>query len=538
MTKVVEELINQGNKLFSDRPSLLRMWQDLAENFYPERADFTSDRVPGAEAKLELAASHPVLARRDLGNALSNTRPTTKNWFHTRTKYDWDKVSPVGRAWLERSEEVQRRAMLHRTSQFLRATTEIDHDWATFGQGIIQPSFNRSTQGLLYRSWHLRDVVWTMNVDGVIDTVYRQWKPRAADLVKLFPGTVHKEVAAKVAKDPYCEVPTWHVVVPAEMYTEVKTKHAFVSLFIDIARKHVMEATGVIELGYIIPRWATISGSQYAFSPATAIALMDARGLQSMMYTLLEAGEKAVNPPMVANKHVFGGQAPRAYAGGTTWADYTDGALKDHFQMVEMDKSGIPLGMDMMRDLREQISEAMYSKRILLPPMVSHVSAYEMGERAKQHIREILPLFSPYEDEVNAPLCDDAFERLLRVGAFGSPLDMPEELRGAEIEFSFESPLHDAVDQAKVQVFMDMNQQMTTAMAVDPTVKHVVNMGIAYRDVIQANQTPAKWMRTEAEAKALAESEKAAADASQALALQQQGADVAQTIGDTNIQGA
>jgi len=428
--------------------------------------------------------------------------------------------------------------MLHRKSQFLRATTEFDHDWATFGQGVIQPSFNRATQGLLYRSWHLRDVAWTLNVDGVLDIVYRQWKPRAVDLAKLFPGALHKDVAAKLEKDPYCEVPTWHVVVPAEMYTAVATKHPFVSLFIDIARKHVMEAKGVLELGYIIPRWATISGSQYAFSPATAIALMDARGLQNMMYTLLEAGEKAVNPPMAANKHVFGGQAPRAYAGGTTWADYTDGALKDHFQIIEMDKSGIPLGMDMMRDLREQISEAMYSKRILLPPMVSHVSAYEMGERAKQHIREILPLFSPYEDEVNAPLCDDAFEKLLRVGAFGSLLDMPEELRGAEVEFSFESPLHDAVDQAKVQVFMDMNQQMTTAMAVDPTVKHVVNMGVAYRDVIQANQTPAKWMRTEAEAKAMADNEKAAADASQALALQQQGADVAQTIGDTNIQGA
>jgi hypothetical protein len=44
---------------------------------------------------------------------------------------------------------------------------------------------------------------------------------------------------------------------------------------------------------YRIPRWQTVSGSQYSYSPATVAALPDARLIQAMTFTLLEAGEKA-----------------------------------------------------------------------------------------------------------------------------------------------------------------------------------------------------------------------------------------------------
>jgi hypothetical protein len=38
----VRELALQGDKLFSKRQPLLSLWQTMAENFYPIRADFTT----------------------------------------------------------------------------------------------------------------------------------------------------------------------------------------------------------------------------------------------------------------------------------------------------------------------------------------------------------------------------------------------------------------------------------------------------------------------------------------------------------------
>ena len=50
------------NDLFS-RGSLLSLWQNIADNFYPERAEFTLSRTLGEEFADHLSTSYPVLAR-------------------------------------------------------------------------------------------------------------------------------------------------------------------------------------------------------------------------------------------------------------------------------------------------------------------------------------------------------------------------------------------------------------------------------------------------------------------------------------------
>ena len=63
-------LIKQGDHLFDKRGSLLSMWQSIADNFYPERADFTVSRSLGDDFADNLTTSYPLLVRRDLGNSL------------------------------------------------------------------------------------------------------------------------------------------------------------------------------------------------------------------------------------------------------------------------------------------------------------------------------------------------------------------------------------------------------------------------------------------------------------------------------------
>ena len=82
-----EEIVRRGEKLFSDRLPLLTMWQDIAEMFYPERADFIASRQVGNELAAGLATGYPVLVRRDLGNSLgAMLRPTNKSWFQLSPK--------------------------------------------------------------------------------------------------------------------------------------------------------------------------------------------------------------------------------------------------------------------------------------------------------------------------------------------------------------------------------------------------------------------------------------------------------------------
>ena len=535
---LLTQVIQEGEQVFGKRVSLLSLWQTIADNFYPERADFTTVRNLGAEFGSELMTSYPVLARRDLGNSIGAIlRPTGKNWKHIRTSEDWDNVGNDARAWLEWAQDRMNRAMNHRTSQFSRATKEGDHDFASFGQTVIQTTLNSTATGLLYRCWHLRDVAWIENESGIVDSVYRKWRPTARMLYSMFGDKVHKRVAdnVKQGKDVWAEIEVWHVVIPSEHCTYgEKTNTPFKSIYIDVSNRHIIEEVGVFEQEYTVPRWQTVSGSQYAYSPATVTALPDARLIQAMTAVLLEAGENAVSPPMIAVQEAIRGDI-NLYPGGITIADQDyDERLGDVLRPITQDKSGIPVGLNMAQETRAMIAEAFYLNKITLPPAGLDMTAYEVGQRIQEYIRQAMPLFEPMESEYNAPICDITFSKLLRAGAFGSPLDMPKELRNKTVEFTFESPLHDAEERSKGQRFIETAQMLAQAMALDPSAANLIDAPSALRDVLKAIGVPAKWMRSEGAVKDLVDAQKQQQQTAELLAAMQQGADVTKTLSEAS----
>src|SRR3990167_2563464 len=72
MEQRAREILSIGNKLFEKKSQVDSLWQEIALNFYPERADFTTARTDGDEYADHLYSSYPVLARRELGNVLSS----------------------------------------------------------------------------------------------------------------------------------------------------------------------------------------------------------------------------------------------------------------------------------------------------------------------------------------------------------------------------------------------------------------------------------------------------------------------------------
>jgi len=528
----IDELIEQGDHLFDKRSGLLSLWQTIADNFYPERADFTTVRNIGEEFASNLMTSYPIIARRDLGNAIgSMLRPTSKAWFHVRT-HNYDQLGTEAKGWLQSAEERMRHAMHDRRSQFARATKEGDHDFATFGQCAIQASMNKEGNGLLYRCWHLRDVAWAEDAEGMVGTVHRRWKPSARELVTLFGDKVHDKVKTVLAKEPFKEYNVRHCIIPLDSYRGLKTfRTPFVSLYFDVDNKHLMEEVGLMSQEYTIPRWQTVSGSQYAYSPATVAALPDSRLIQAMTRVLLNAGEKAVNPPMLAVQEAIRSDIS-IYAGGITWVDAEyDERLGEVLRPLTQDTHAIPLGIDMADRLRGMISEAFFLNKIALPQPAGEMTAYEVGQRVQEYIRQALPLFEPMESDYNGPLCDKTFEIMLRAGALGSPLDLPKELQGAELIFQFESPLHDAIEREKGQRFLEAKSMLADAVALDPNTVDIIDASAALRDVLEGIGVPAKWTRSEEVAKGLADKRAQQQQNAELLQQLQQSADIAGTLG-------
>jgi hypothetical protein len=530
----IEEIRKQGDKLF-DRGPLMAYFQELAENFHPTRADFTVTRNMGEDVAANLMTSFPVIARRDLGNTFgAMLRNRQAPWFKARSNQP-EKEDTEAKQFLEAFSKLQWNAMYDQVSGFVRATTEADHDYVTFGQAVIKHDLHRPRNGgvphMLYRCKHLRDVAWKEGDTGLVETIYCKDKPDALTLSRKF-RKLHRKVQEKLQKDPFAEVNVWHVVLPSDLYAEMggkEFKQPWVSLYLDVDHDNFeLECVGQWTKGYTIPRWQTVSGSQYAHSAAMVAALPDARLLQAVTLVLLEAGEKSVNPPLIATENVIRSDIA-LHAGGTTWVDQDyDEKLGEALRPMPIDKTGIQFALELVRDIRTSLKDATFLNKLDLPPVGGpNMTAYEVGQRVQEYIRNALPLFEPVETDYNGAICDDTATVLMQ----NSPeirVKIPKSLSGVDFQYEFESPLRQAADKAKAGQFIESGQIIAAAAASDPTAALLIDTKKAARDVLSAT-AQASWLRTEAQVDEIISNQQAQAQQERLLQLMAAGTKIAKT---------
>jgi hypothetical protein len=536
MDSRADQEIKYGDELFSKRVPLMSLWQEQADNFYCERADFTVLRSIGMDFASILTTSYPLLCRRDLSNIFSTMlRPSDKEWFDVSVLRD-DKLDQGGKRWLEWATNIQRRAMYDPAAKLQRATNEGDNDYIVFGQAVLSAELNRDGNALLHRCWHLRDVVWAEGYTGDIDYIQRKWKPTVREFCQTFPKYADKEgkLKERLEKQPFDTIEVRHIVKPARDWDRIgKARvHPFVSIYICVDYQDVIEEVGIWNKRYIIPRWQTVSGSQYSYSPVTVCALPDARLIQAISLILLEAGEKAVTPPMVTPGGVIRGDV-NLFAGGITAYDASyDEKTGEVLRIIPHDYTGFNFGMQLRTDVAQMISKAFYLDKINLPKLDKEMTAFEVSTRVSEYVRNALPIFAPTEVEYNGALCEIDFDLLMRGGAFGAYRDMPKSIRGQDIQFKFQSPLQGALEQQKGAEFNNAKAMLAEAAALDPGAVNMIDVRIALRDALEGIGTPIAWMRSGQQMQAIDQQNAQQAQTQQLLDTLQKGANVAKTTGD------
>lgn len=509
MEQRARDVLKNGKALFEKKKVVDSLWQEIALNFYPERADFTTTRDEGDEFADHLFSSYPVMARRELGNLLATSlRPRADKWFSIHVDDEDLDEADEERAFLERLTEIQWRAMYDRGAGFVRATKEADHDFVSFGNAVIKFGTNAANNGLHFRNYHLRDCAWSENGEGNIDVLYRKWCPTARQLLQFFPQTASTETKNIAKKDPENVIECFHAVVPARLYEYKNTfgkRFPYVSLFIECEKETILEETGLNYFCYLVPRWHTVSGSPFGVSMATSILIPDGRTLQAITRTIREAGEKYVDPPMLSFSDAVRSDIA-LYAGGITTADvdYMD-RKHDVLAPITQQKDGMPIGFELAVALREDIRSGFFLDKIQLPETNKDMTAFEVRQRIEEHIRSASPIFEPIEQEYNDPLCEGVFNVLRDNGAFPSH-EMPESLQGQDIKFTFRSPLADMADAREAEALMDIRDRILMPMAdIDPIQFHRINWDVAVEDASRALGAKQKWLTSDEELAAIRE---------------------------------
>ena len=493
-----KEVVRAGDKLFADKRQLDSLDQEIALNFYPERADFTEKRNIGDEYADHLFSSFPVMARREFGNMLDEFLFPEKFFSIHVDDEDLDE-SDAERAFLEKLTEIQYRAMTDPGANLVIARGQANHDFAAFGNAVIKYGKNIAGDGLLYRNYHLRDCAWSENAEGKVDLLHRNWCPSARQLVAHFRDKVSSDVNRAIQlNDPDKTFPCRHVVLPSRLYpykTKGGREFPFVSLYVECESQTVLEEVGLGYFCYVVPRWQLVSGSQYGASMATSILLPDGRTMQVVVRTIREAGEKYVDPPMIAVGDAIRGDIG-LYAGGITNVDAEyDENLGEVLRPVTRDRGGFPIGVEIAQALKEDIGKGWFLDKIKLPETSYQMTATQVRRIIQEHIRSAGPITKPIQASYNHPLCDGTFQLLSQEKVF--PFDqMPESLQGRDLKFKFRSPLDELVEQNEADTYIDIRDRILfPAMQVDPSLAEIADFEAATRDAMRSAGWKAKWMK-------------------------------------------
>ena len=517
-----KEAIRIGDKAFSAKRQLDSLNQELALNFYPERADFTNKRNVGDEFADHLFSSAPVLMRREFANILDEH--LFPNQFFAIHVDDEDLDNgDAERSFLEHLTKIQYRAMMDPAANLVISRGQTNHDLATFGNGALKFGPNLAHNGLLYNNYHLRDCAWSDNADGRTDVFHRNWSPSARQLVAYFGNKASAEVHRAYQKDPEKAFGCRHVVLPSRLYryrTKGGKEFPFVSLYVELETQTVLEEVGLPYFCYVVPRWHLGSGSQYGSSMATSVLLPDGRTMQVIMRTLREAGEKYVDAPMIAVGDAIRGDVA-LYAGGITNVDMEyDERLGEVLRPVTRDRGGMPIGFEIAAALKDDLAKGWFLDKIKLPETNFQMTATQVRRIIQEHIRAAAPISKPLQSVYNNPLCDGTFDLLSNVGAF--PFDeMPQSLQDRELKFKFRSPLDELVEQNEADTYVDVRDRIIMpAMQHDPSLAEIADWEQATRDAMRSAGWQAKWFKPK----------EAVGQARQQQAEKQQAAELAEQV--------
>lgn len=502
-SSAITELCTLSAQMFADRKNLLQFWQECAELYYPERADFTTDRSLGT-VQSDLMESSPPLFRRDFSNFLGSIlRPKGRKWW----KYvpDDEKLvsSNLARRWLDTAENQTWSIIRNPRARFIKTMVEADNDYVTFGNSVTSLRERNDRLGLIYQAWHLRDCAWSENADLDIDTMHRKFKEQARNVVNRRDWDVHQRIkdAVTVHKTPFQKLNFVQIDMPADQQDIIPKRklHGMpcVCFIIDIENLWLMYSKPIAEFPYMVSRWHGISGSPYAYSPCAIVGKPDAQTMQDMTRVILEAGEKAVNPPMVAqHQAVLGGV--NIYAGGVTWADKNyDERQGEALRALQL--GGEPkLGMLMRADVREILSAAWFLNKLFLPQQ-GEMTAEEIDKRNQEFLRVSQPIVEPAEPERNGVTLDLTMRMALRLGFFGALKDMPQELRGQDIGFEYDNPIADVRKALATAQFRAVIGLATEATPFESSIPKLLNTRDGFRAAAEGTGAPADWLKSEDE---------------------------------------
>lgn len=352
---------------------------------------------------------------------------------------------------------------------------------------------------LFYKSIHLSEIYIGENYCGGVDTVIRQWERTARQIKQQFPNSLSEKVQKALDDNkPETKFTLISVIRPNEGVKAGRLDwrgKPIESLVILPDEKWILSRSGYFTMPLLVSRTSTSPRDVYGRSPAMRV-LGTISGANEMAKTILRAGHKAVDPPLLFHDD---GSITKF---STKPGGLTPGLDQMGREMIKPLMTGgqIPIGLELLQAEREVIKNAFLDKAFsLLMERGDRMTATEVLELAKQQGMLVAPTAGRMEAEKLGPLIARELDIGLRSGQILPP---PPELREATsarqagLKIVYDNPLSRMARAEEAAGFTRWVELLTQLAPFDEGVIDLVDVEASARGVADVLGVRPSWVAT------------------------------------------
>jgi hypothetical protein len=307
-TEIVRGVMQRQSQMEAKRVVFENQWMEVAERVLPRENSFfrnyANSLIQGEKRTERIFDSTAQNALPRFAAAMESLlTPRTQRWHKLAAHDARLRDNQNVKVYLEQINALLFDARYSPRANFASQMYETYMGLGAFGNGAM---FVDEAVGynLRYRSVHMVELFFAESHVGVIDTVHRKFPMTARQMMQRWEdaGTLPAAVTAAVeSHTPDREFDVLHCVYPRAEVEWAKKDYRgmpWVSPYIDVQSKFILEEGGYRTFPYAIGRYVTGPRETYGRGPAMQ-ALPDTKTSNEVRKTLLRAGELAVAPPIL-----------------------------------------------------------------------------------------------------------------------------------------------------------------------------------------------------------------------------------------------
>lgn len=500
-----DDILRQHASMESDRAVFEGHWREIEERIsYKGRYFQNQTDTQGTKSTERIFdVTAPLACDRFAAAMESMITPRTQRWHKLapQTPELADDVDVM--AWCDEVTDILFAARYAPQANFASQVHEAYWSIGAYGTGgiFVDDSLGRS---MLYRAIHLSELFVAEDMAGRIDKVHRRMRPTLRQIAQRFGAeSLPPKLRAMLDKAPETRTEVLHCVKPREDYDAARRDYRgkpWASYYVVCEGRAILEEGGYRTMPYCVGRYSTNPRETYGRGPGMLV-LPEIKMLNEMRKTILRAGQKAVDPPLLVPEDGL----MRAFdlrAGALNYG----GVDANGNQLVQPLQTGgrLDIGLELLQDSQRVINEAFLVTLFQILVETPQITATEAMLRAQEKGQLLAPTMGRTQGEMIGPCIERELDIL---AAAGQLPPMPDALieAGGMVEIMYESPLNRLQKSEDGVGILRTLETLAPLAQVDPSVADVMDPEQAARILADVNGVPAKALRSPKRVQAIRE---------------------------------